>query len=418
MPTTGVFTWTPTEAQGRGAPAYTVRVRVTDAAPGSNTDFQDVLITANEVNQAPVMVANPDITRAEGETVSLLQSATDADLPAQARTWGATGLPGGLGINTSTGTISGTIAAGAEAGSPYTVTVTVTDSMSGQDSDQFVFTIDNAAVNHAPVLATIGNKTVVQGSQLAFTASATDSDGDALTFSLVSPPAGASITANGNFTWTPNVSPGNYPVTVRVRDNRIPALTDQQTFIVTVQAAGTNPFIDDDGHVFENAIEWLAAEGITQGCNPPVNNMFCPNDRVTRGQMAAFLVRAQGYTAIAGDFFSDDNGSVFENAINRLATAGVTQGCNPPANTRYCPTAFVTRGQMAAFLVRAFDLPAYNGPDRFVDDNGHVFEGAIERLAQAGITVGCNPPVNNRYCPNDFVTRGQMAAFLKRALEG
>ena len=187
---------------------------------------------------------------------------------------------------------------------------------------------------------------------------------------------------------------------------------------MTVQAAGANPFIDDDGHVFENAIEWLAAEGITQGCNPPVNNRFCPNDRVTRGQMAAFLVRAQGYTAIAGDFFSDDNGSVFENAINRLATAGVTQGCNPPANTRYCPTAFVTRGQMAAFLVRAFDLPTYSGPDRFVDDNGHVFEGAIERLAQAGITVGCNPPVNNRYCPNDFVTRGQMAAFLKRALEG
>ena len=126
-------------------------------------------------------------------------------------------------------------------------------------------------------------------------------------------------------------------VTVRVTDNGSPALTDQETITVTVQAAGANPFIDDDGHVFENAIEWLAAEGITQGCNPPVNNRFCPNDRVTRGQMAAFLVRAQGYTAIAGDFFSDDNGSVFENAINRLATAGVTQGCNPPANTRYCP---------------------------------------------------------------------------------
>jgi hypothetical protein len=73
---------------------------------------------------------------------------------------------------------------------------------------------------------------------------------------------------------------------------------------------------------------------------------------------------------------------------------------------------------MAAFLVRAFDLPSYNGPDRFTDDNGNVFEGAIERLAQAGITLGCNPPTNDRYCPDDFVTRGQMAAFLKRALGG
>jgi hypothetical protein len=290
--------------------------------------------------------------------------------------------------------------------------------MSGQDSDQFVFTIDNAAVNQAPVLAPIGNKTVVQGFQLAFKANATDPNGDTLTFSLVSPPAGASITASGNFTWTPNVAPGNYPVTVRVRDNRIPALTDQETITVTVQAADADPFVDDNGHVFENAIEWLAEQGITQGCNPPVNDRFCPNDDVNRGQMAAFLVRAKGYTAISGDFFTDDSGSVFENAINRLATAQVTLGCNPPANTRYCPNGFVTRGQMAAFLVRAFDLPAYNGPDRFIDDNGHIFEGAIERLAQAGITVGCNPPANNRYCPNDLVTRGQMAAFLKRALEG
>jgi hypothetical protein len=72
---------------------------------------------------------------------------------------------------------------------------------------------------------------------------------------------------------------------------------------------------------------------------------------------------------------------------------------------------------MAAFLVRALDLPAYTGPDRFFDDNGHVFEGAIERLAQAGITVGCNPPANDRFCPNDPVNRAQMAGFLRRALD-
>jgi hypothetical protein len=90
-------------------------------------------------------------------------------------------------------------------------------------------------------------------------------------------------------------------------------------------------------------------------------------------------------------------------------------GCNPPTNNRYCGENDVTRGQMAAFLARAFGLPEYNGPDRFVDDNGHLFEGAIERLAQAGITLGCNPPNNDRFCPDDFVTRGQMAAFLKRA---
>jgi hypothetical protein len=71
---------------------------------------------------------------------------------------------------------------------------------------------------------------------------------------------------------------------------------------------------------------------------------------------------------------------------------------------------------MAAFLVRALGLAAYTGPDRFSDDDGNVFEGAIERLAQAGITLGCNPPANDRFCPDDPVNRGQMAAFLRRAL--
>ncbi len=70
--------------------------------------------------------------------------------------------------------------------------------------------------------------------------------------------------------------------------------------------------------------------------------------------MAAFLVRALGYTDDGGgDLFTDDDGSVFEGDIDRLGTAGVTRGCNPPANTRFCPGSNVTRGQMAAFLHRA-----------------------------------------------------------------
>jgi hypothetical protein len=45
-----------------------------------------------------------------------------------------------------------------------------------------------------------------------------------------------------------------------------------------------------------------------------------------------------------------------------------------------------------------------------------VFEADIERLAAAGITVGCNPPHNTRFCPDQPVTRQQMAAFLHRAV--
>jgi chitodextrinase len=121
---------------------------------------------------------------------------------------------------------------------------------------------------------------------------------------------------------------------------------------VTVTMA--QDFIDTDGSVFEIDAAWLSGRGVTRGCNPPVNDLFCPDDNVTRGQMAAFLVRALGYSDNGGgDLFVDDDGSIFEDAIDKLGTAGVTRGCNPPVNDLFCPDAFVSRGQMAAFLHRA-----------------------------------------------------------------
>jgi hypothetical protein len=175
-------------------------------------------------------------------------------------------------------------------------------------------------------------------------------------------------------------------------------------------------FYDDDGNVHEGGIEAIAAEGITLGCNPPDNTIFCPDDSVTRGQTAAFLARALSFPEATTDFFTDDDGSVFENAINKIAVANITLGCNPPANTKYCPADFVTRGQMAAFLVRAFGYTDNGGGDLFTDDDDSIFEAAIDKLGTAGVTVGCNPPANDRYCPESLVTRGQMATFLTRAL--
>src|SRR5690606_26375912 len=93
-----------------------------------------------------------------------------------------------------------------------------------------------------------------------------------------------------------------------------------------------------------------------------------------------------------------DIDGIYENDIVWLALAGVTRGCNPPTNDRYCPEDPVTRGQMAAFLHRLLDLP--HGPDAFDDDNGSIFQTHINALAAADITRGCNPPANNHYCPD------------------
>jgi hypothetical protein len=183
-------------------------------------------------------------------------------------------------------------------------------------------------------------------------------------------------------------------------------------------ASFVGTFVDDDANLFEQAIEWLVYEGITTGCNPPLSDRYCPDGLVTRGQMAAFLVRAMGYTDDGGgDLFLDDDGHVFEGAIDRLGAAGATRGCNPPANDRFCPDRHVTRAEMAAFLTRALGHDDPGAGDWFVDDDGTIYEDAIDRLRFAEVTLGCNPPLNDRYCPSDNVTRGQMAAFLRRALE-
>jgi hypothetical protein len=131
--------------------------------------------------------------------------------------------------------------------------------------------------------------------------------------------------------------------------------------------------------------------------------------------MAAFLRRAFKLPASGTDYFVDDNDSVFEGDINAVAAAGITKGCNPPANTRFCPDGKATRGQMAAFLRRTFSYPAATR-DYFVDDNDSIFEADINAIAQAGVTKGCNPPTNNLYCPSALVRRDQMASFLARAL--
>ncbi len=207
-------------------------------------------------------------------------------------------------------------------------------------------------------------------------------------------------------TFTPTQG-GVYFVQAVISDNNGQTPTD----FITFTALG-----DAGGHTFVNDIIWLAEEGITKGCNPPINDQFCPDDFVTRGQMAAFLVRFLGLTdAGPGNLFTDDDGSIFETNIDRLATAGITKGCNPPTNSLFCPEDRVTRGQMAAFLVRALGLTDAGPGNLFTDDDGSIFETNIDRLATAGITRGCNPPTNSLFCPDDFVTRGQMAAFLKRA---
>src|SRR5690606_8420724 len=147
-------------------------------------------------------------------------------------------------------------------------------------------------------------------------------------------------------------------------------------------------------HLFAEEIDWLAASGITRGCNPPRNDRFCPDDYATRGQMAAFLTRALELEP-ADHTFTDTAGHVFADDVAALAAAGITRGCNPPRNDRFCPDDYVPRGQMASFLPRALQREPPDLPTR--RSAGLLFAEEIDWLAASGITRGCNPPRNDRF---------------------
>ncbi len=175
---------------------------------------------------------------------------------------------------------------------------------------------------------------------------------------------------------------------------------------VRVLGSGLRCRTDWEDHTLAASIDWAYATGITGGCDVLV---YCPGAAVTRAQMAMFIDRATDLPVTEEDFFDDDDGLTGEGSIDRLAAAGITAGC---AERRFCPTARVTRAQMAAFLVRALGLPPATEPNRFDDDDGTTHEPSIDSLAEAGITGGC---AARRFCPDAPVTRAQMAAFLFRA---
>jgi hypothetical protein len=167
-------------------------------------------------------------------------------------------------------------------------------------------------------------------------------------------------------------------------------------------------------------VERLYNAGITGGCatNPL---RYCPEETVTRAQMAVFLLRGIHGASYAppgvgaGTGFGDVPPSYWSATfIKQLAAEGITTGCG---NGNYCPEHPVTRAQMAVFLLRSKHGTAYTPPGvgagtGFGDVQPDYWAATwIKQLVTEGITAGCG---NGNYCPEQPVTRAQMAVFLVR----
>jgi cell wall-associated NlpC family hydrolase len=168
-------------------------------------------------------------------------------------------------------------------------------------------------------------------------------------------------------------------------------------------------FPDSAGSVHTPAIDALAAEGVVQGCT---EDRFCARRELTRGQVATMVVRALDLpTSDATGRFVDTADSPHEPAIEAIAEAGISQGCDAD---RFCTQDPITRDQLATLLQTAFDVPdAPGGGDAYFNDVSGVHAPAIASITEAGIGAGCELV---EFCPRSALKRDQAASFFARTM--
>jgi hypothetical protein len=189
-------------------------------------------------------------------------------------------------------------------------------------------------------------------------------------------------------------------------------LNGDKTCTANFAFPGVPLFVDAPfDHWAYNMIMAIYDAGITGGCSTnPLR--FCPDGTLTRGQMAVFIETALGHPAntCTGRFADVPIGNSFCGFVERMADDGITSGCG---GVNFCPDDPVTRGQMAVFIEAALGHSSTTCTGQFADvTTVHPFCRFIEHLATDGITSGCG---GLNFCPDNPVTRAQMAVFLVAA---
>ena len=166
---------------------------------------------------------------------------------------------------------------------------------------------------------------------------------------------------------------------------------------------------------YESAVTWMILHRVTSGCTP---TMFCPDANLTRQQFVTFLWRAAGQptpTYLGSEAFSDVPDGVYSDqaigwAVSRGVTRGCTQGQFGDPDWRFCPEQPVTRGQMATLLYRHVEAEYLGQAPVYADvEPGSYYESSVVWLTDFQIVSGCNAA---QFCPNRNATRAEAAAFI------
>jgi hypothetical protein len=247
-------------------------------------------------------------------------------------------------------------------------------------------------------------------------------DNFTLATSLLSGASITSVSGSGS-TYTVSVNTGTGNGTIGLNLSSVGAIVDADNLPLTGSFSGAvygvikvQSFNDVPPTYWASTfINRLFISQISGGCG---NGNFCPDMNITREQMAVFVLRAKHGSAYTpppatGRFSDVPVGSATAPWIEQMAAEGITGGCG---NNNFCPTQSITRAQAAVMLLVAKHGAGYTPPAAkglFKDvPVGNWAAPWVEELVTEGIVSGCG---NGNFCPNQLVTRAQMAVFLVTA---
>ncbi|MDJ0497436.1 MAG: DUF5011 domain-containing protein, partial [Acidimicrobiia bacterium] len=360
-PVSGVFTWTPTEAQGPNS--YTFDVVVTDSGAPPLADSQTITITVSEVNLQPTLNPIPPQTVDEQTVMSFVATAGDPDVPANGLTFILSGAPAGAAIDPATGVFTW-IPAEDQGPGIYSFDVQVSDNGAPVLSDTQPVTITVNEVNTAPVVTDPGPQTDAEADTVSLPIAASDGDvpANVLTYSAAGLPDGLSIDPvsgliSGTIDYSANAG-SPFSVTVAATDDGTPTRTGQTTFVWTVNDTNRPPVAVDDVAVVDEdtpvTIDVVANDSDPDGDAPFVSG-FGGASHGTVSLVGPNLVYVPDPNYNGSDTFgytlSDGRGG-FAGATVLVSVTPVNDAPSLSAVTQL----YVDEGNLATFVASASDL--------------------------------------------------------------
>lgn len=197
------------------------------------------------------------------------------------------------------------------------------------------------------------------------------------------------------------------------------AVVGPRAFAQDAPSEDGSGFVDTEGNIHEEDIRYIVERGLTLGCDLD-GPRYCPDQPVSRAEMATFLTRALRLDTTVpylGVYADIGEGIWYTRYVEAVGAYGLT---DTRVSGNYRPTDPMLRSEMAIFLQKAFRLSSTHdaSTSSFQDIPADApYAAAAEAILEAGITRGCGlDPL--LYCPDDTVRRDTMAAFLARALRG